>query len=323
MSDPDTPPDDIRKAEAASDSNPTHPQQNAFFERLELALGATYGDAVQVHREAQVPSRATHIDGLIDMRGVDFQAGLFPPLARWCEDRLVLMEYEAGDTSAHKLNAMLGKAAMARAGRGQGKQRWPMVQVTQNATLIIVSDRARPRWFEAWGMEFEQARRGLWVLEQPMVTVLVVRPYWFGQSKDTRLWALLSHKLGQRTALHLFNALLGDTAAAKFDQRLAADLLLQRYPLSFPMNQRGQQESSPQLSDTSTSVWHRMLELSQEREELCQEREALRTRLSEKEQEALEQRARAEEQRARAEEKGELAARLQAELDRLRAGGQG
>jgi hypothetical protein len=307
MSGPDTSSDKRQKTNAAAE-NPTHPQQNAFFERLEFVLGATLGDAVQVHREAQVPSRATYIDGLVDMRGVEFRTGLFPPLARWCQDRLVLMEYEAGDTSAHKLNAMLGKAAMARAGRGQGKQRWPMVRVTQNATLIIVSDRARPTWFETWGMEFEEARRGLWVLEQPFVTVLVVRPYWFGQSKDARLWAFLSNKLGQRTALRLFDALLGDTAAATFDQRLAADLLLQRYPMGFPMNQRGQRESSPQTFDSTNSVWHRMLELSQEREEL-------RTRLSEKEREAREQ-------RARAEEKGELAERLQAELDRLRASGE-
>ncbi len=315
------PPNAAATDSADSADNPTHPLQTAFFKRLKPLLRQPDGANVPLFREAQVPSRPTHIDALIDFHGIDLHGGLMQPLARWCENRIVALEYDSGEVDAEKLSMMMAKAATARVGRNQGTQRWPMVEPSESMTLLLVAEQARPVWFVRWGLEFREICSGLWVLERPLVTIVVLRPLWFGKHPGAHLWTLVANKLSRRAADRLFEHLLGDESIATFYKLHAAAELQERFPTSLAMNQHQTQTDSAPEPDYSDSLWHRLLEEHLARKALEAESVALKRVAEEASAEAEQQRAEAEQQRAEAEQQRALVRQLQAELEKLKSRG--
>jgi hypothetical protein len=293
--------------------------QNAFFKRFEPLLVGPSQRPIPMFEEAQVPSRLTHIDRLIDFRGTESSGGLLQPIEPWCENRLVALEYESSSVSPIELSMMIAKAAAARGGRRQGKQRWKLVELAQPVTLLLVAESATENWFTRWNLDFTAICRGLWVLEQALVTVVVVRPSWLGQHPGAHLWGLLATELSEPDAIERFEHLLGDPTTATFYKLRAADLLQTRYPESPTMNPQYAEVEEQTTFDASNSRWHQWLELHQAKQELEKENQELRRQAEQERAQTEELRARAKEQRARAEEQQAINERLQAELNRLKS----
>lgn len=291
--------------------NPTHHVQNAFFKRFEPLLVDQSQLPVPMFVEAQVPSRLTHIDRLIDFRGVELSSGLLTAIAPWCAGRLVALEYESNSVSAIELSMMIAKAAAARGGRRQGKQRWKLVELAEPVTLLLIAESATGAWFTRWNLAFSEICRGLWVLEQSLVTVVVVRPSWLGRHRGAHLWGLLANELNEPAAIELFEHLLGDPTTATIHKQRAADLLQARYPESPAMNQRQPEERT--TFDATNSRWHHWLELHEAKQQL----EAAKQQL---EKENLELRRQADQERAQTEEQRAINERLLAEVRRLKSG---
>jgi hypothetical protein len=243
-----------------------------------------------------------NIDALVDFRGSSLTSGLMQPLAPWCADRLVALEYESGEVSAHTMKNLITKANAARTGRRQGKQRWETVGFSRPMTLLLVAEKARPGWFKEWDLPVREICRGLWVHEDKLLTMVVVRPYWLGQHPGAHLWGMLATQIAESTALRLFRHLLGDPSTATFYKLLAADILQTQYPKNFAMNQHHADVDDRPKFDATNSAWHQLLELHLKKEELEAKVQALSAIADEQHARAEEQTARAEEQTARAEE---------------------
>jgi hypothetical protein len=259
-----------------------------------------------------------NIDALIDFRGSDLDGGLMQPIAPWCTDRLVALEYESAGMSAHTMKNLITKANAARTGRRQGKQRWNTVELSLPITLLLVAEQARSAWFHEWGLPVREVCRGLWVHEDTLLTIVVVRPYWLGQQPGAHLWGMLATQIAESTALRLFRHLLGDPSTATFYKVCAADILQTHYPESPVMNQRPTEVYERPAFDASNSRWHQLLELHLKKEELEAEVEALKVVADEHRAQVEEHRAQAEEHRAQAEEQRLINEQLQAELEQLK-----
>jgi len=285
-------------ARSVRSRNPTHSQQNLFMDRLHKLLRD------QAWEEVQVPSRATHIDRLLDFRGQSLEGGLFHLLRPWCEGRLVSLEHESGDPDTRKLRMQMGKVWMAAAGRAQGDIQWPMVEPTEPVTLLVISHRARPAWFNRWGLPMRLVVPGLWVNERDQMNLVVVRPNHLSFSPGGAAWAIFHPHLSRAQSDDLFDRLLGDPLAATLHKETMADLLHELHPQSIPMNPQPAELVGTSDQPIDKSPWHLALRVQK------REREAADRRVAEAEQRerAAEHRERAAEQRERAAEQRERAA---------------
>jgi hypothetical protein len=331
------------KAPASADThpeNPTHPTEAAFFERLIPLLTQPDGHRIAALREVRVPAQTMSIDALVDFRGSQLGSGLMQQIAPWCANRLVALEYESGTVSAHTMKNLIAKANAARTGRRQGRQRWGTVELSRPMTLLVVAEKARSVWFEEWGLPVREICRGLWVHENDLLTIVVVRPYWLGQHSGAHLWGMVATQIAESTALRLFRHLLGDPSTATFYKTCAASILQTHYPESPVMNQRQAEVEEQPVWNASNSRWHQLLELHLQKEELEAEVQALRKQAEEQRVQVEEQRVQVEEQRvqveeqrvqveeqrvqveehrARADEQSLIAKQLRAELEHLQA----
>jgi hypothetical protein len=233
----------------------------------------------QAWEEVQVPSRSTHIDRLLDLRGQSLEGGLFHLLRRWCEGRLVALEHESGDPDARKVRLQMGKLWMAAAGRGQGDVSWPLVDLTQPITLLIVSPRARPDWFDRWGLPMQLIFDGLWVNEGPQMDVVVVRPNHLSRVPGGTSWGALHPHISATQALDLIDRLLGDPHAATIHIERVRDLLAELHPRSATMNQVRPQVPRTRNEAIDASFWHMTLRLHEACEAAERERDAVKQEL--------------------------------------------
>jgi DNA segregation ATPase FtsK/SpoIIIE-like protein len=280
--------------------------------------------------EVQVPSRSTHIDRLLDFRGQSLEGGLFHLLRTWCEGRLVALEHESGDLRGRKLRLQIGKALIAAAGRGQGEFQWPMVNLAERMTLLVVSPRARSSWFEHWGLPLRLIVTGLWVHEGSQLDLVVVRPNHLSKVPGGTGWGAFHPGLSATAARDLCKRLLGDPLAATLHQDRMVDLLYELHPESVPMNQIQTTRVDNADAPVDKSMWHFTLRLQRERDLLLKqaaERDLLLKQAAEREQRAAAReqevaRERAELEQQAARERAELeqqAARERAELEQQAA----
>ena len=290
----------------ARNRNPTHPRQNEFMQRMHVVLGD------EPREEVQVPSRATHIDRLLDFRGQSLEGGLFHLLRTWCEGRLVALEHESGDLRGRKLRLQIGKALMAAAGRGQGEFQWPMVDLAERMTLLVVSPRARPSWFEHWGLPLRLIVTGLWVHEGSQLDLVVVRPNHLSKVPGGTGWGAFHPGLSAAAASDLYERLLGDPLAATLHQDRMFDLLHGMHPRSVPMNQIQRYVALSQIQPLSAdteddvlakSLWHGYLRAQRDRHVLLQQAAAREQQVAELEQQAAAREQQAAQERAEREQR--------------------